>query len=75
MSGKWHAYLPTTVGQRDRPRVRECERPVPHGFATRAIALAMLRHDLERQHKAAQEKAAELGRALANLLKLEEESP
>ena len=72
MSGKWHAYLSCTVVERDKPRVHEYDRPVPHGFETRSVAIAILRRDLERQHKAAQEKVAELGRALANLLEMEE---
>lgn len=71
MAGKWIAYLPPNS---DAPRVWKSVHASMLGAPTRKRAIAGLRKDLERQHKAAQEKVAELGRALANLLELEHES-
>lgn len=66
MSGKWHAY-----STRDAVTVYELNREQPWAFGTRGEAIAFLRRQLEREHKAAQERAAELGRALESLLGLE----
>jgi hypothetical protein len=71
MSGKWVAFVPTHKDKRDRPLVQAYAKPQPFGHSTRKAAISALRDDLERKHKAAQEKVAELGRALANLLELE----
>ena len=73
MSGKWVAYCPTEPGKRDQPRVVELAARTLGGHKTRKAALTGLRHKLEREHKAAQEKVAEMGRALVNLLELEQE--
>jgi hypothetical protein len=72
MSGKWHAYVPTTVGKRDQPCVTELAREHSWCHPTRQAALEDIRRKLEREHLAAREKVAELGRALASLAELEE---
>lgn len=74
MAGKWWAFVPTTVGQRDKPQVSEMRAAQPRGYATRIGALTALRKTIESEDHAAREKVAELGRALAHLREMEEES-
>lgn len=69
----WDAYVPTLVGERDRPRVVKHDKPSPWLYSTRAEAIHGLRLKLEREQRDAMDKVAELGRALANLREMEEE--
>lgn len=73
MAGKWWAFVPSRVVDRDKPQVTQMANPQPWAHPTRSAAIKSLRKTLEAQEKAAREKAAELGRALARLRELEEE--
>jgi hypothetical protein len=71
MSGKWHGFFEVR-GDDVVPHVAELSEPSKGCSRTRAGAIAVLRQHMEHEHKAAQAKAAQIGRTLAALLELEE---
>jgi hypothetical protein len=71
MAGRWHAFVPTTPGKRDEPQVKQLEGRHEWCHPTRRAALAALKRQVSQELKAAQERAAELGRALAAIREME----
>lgn len=71
MAGRWHAFLSTAEESRGEPRARELKGEADWAHPTKAAAIAALKEAVSREMKAVQERAAELGRALAAIREME----
>lgn len=73
MSGKWHAFLPSRDGERDKPRIVEYGKHQDWCYPTREAAVAALRKQLRKQLNEAKQYVTELESALGNLDSMGEE--